>query len=251
VLLVEGDPAVLARPAVAIVGTRACTAYGRGVARHLAASLAQAGVVVVSGLARGIDGEAHLATLGVGPTVAVVGHGLGTTAPPSHADLRRRLVACGGVVVSTWPDDEPPRPWHFPERNAWIAGLAQLVVVVEAPARSGALITARAALAEGREVAAVPGPLGAPASVGCLELIEEGARVVADVARFVASIAPSATPGPEAWLADLFAGVDLDAIARRRGRTVAEVLAEVARLEVEGRVVRVPGGRYACSGSSA
>ena len=168
VLCVEGSLDVLQRPAVAIVGTRDCTGYGRRVARRLAEQLAQGGRVVVSGLARGIDEEAHLGACDAGATVAVLGHGLGHTAPASHRGLRRRIVAQGGAMVSAWPDDVAPRPFTFPQRNAWISGLSDAVVVVEAGERSGALITARWASQDGREVFAVPGPVGAPASAGCL-----------------------------------------------------------------------------------
>lgn len=244
VLFVEGAVEALRGRGVAVVGTRACTGYGRGLARHLGHALAGAGLVVVSGLARGIDGEAHRGALAAGRTVAVVGHGLGTTAPPSHARLRAEIVAQGGAIVSTWPDAEAPQPWHFPERNAWIAGLSDAVIVVEAPSRSGALITARHALAEGREVLAVPGPVGAPCSVGCLELLAEGSGVVVDVARTVQALG-GRPPSREDWLEGLFAGLGVDELARRTGRSVTELLAELARRELDGSVVRAAGGRYA------
>ncbi len=250
VLLVEGSVAALHARGVAVVGTRACTAYGRGIARHLGQALAAAGFSVVSGLARGVDGEAHAAALRAGLTVAVVGHGLGTTAPPTHRRLRTQMVEAGGAIVSTWPDEEEPRPWHFPARNAWIAGLAESVVVVEAPARSGALITARHAAAEGREVYAVPGPVGAEASAGCLQLLAEGAGVVWEVAGFVQSLGGAAVK-VEDWLAVLYAGEPVDAVARRFGRSVVEVLTELGRREADGRVIRLAGGRYAPAGRSA
>lgn len=246
VLFVEGDLAALHGVGLGIVGTRAATAYGRAVTRHLASAAAAAGLVVVSGLARGIDGEAHRAAALVGRTVAVLGHGLDTTAPPAHARLRADLLAAGGAIVSTWADDVPPARWTFPARNAWIAGLSQVVVVVEAAPGSGALITARHALAEGRDVAAVPGPVGRSTSLGCNALLADGALVVADVEAFVgrfARVVPR--PGPEAWLAEVASGAPLDDVARAHGRPVVELAADLSRLEVEGVVVRQPGNRYA------
>jgi len=244
-LCVEGDPCNLEERAVAVVGTRRCTAYGVSVARHLGGALAAAGVVVVSGLARGVDSHAHRATLGVGRTVAVLGHGLEHTAPTFNRRLREAIVAEGGAVVSTWPDFVEPRPYHFPIRNQWISGLAEAVVVVEAPTRSGALITARIALDQGRDVYAVPGPIGAPTSRGCLELLDQGAGVVVAVDRFVAAVTGAGAPRREDWLLRLFAGQTVEEVARFARRSTAELMAELAVLEVRGEVVRLPGQRYA------
>jgi DNA processing protein len=245
-LFVEGDPAVLSRSGWGVVGTRACTAYGAGVARHLANRLVAAGKVVVSGLARGIDGHAHRAALDAGgATTAVLGHGLSFTAPPSHRALRERIIAQGGAVVTAFLDEHPPHAGTFPARNAWISGLSDGVVVVEAPARSGARITARLAASHGREVFAVPGPVRAPASVGCLELIAEGAGVVVDVDRFADEVLGGKPPTPEDWLADVFAGVTLDEAASRAGRSVSSLLAELSLREAKGEVRRLPGQRYA------
>lgn len=244
VVCVEGAVEALHGVGLGVVGTRACTAYGRGVARHLGLAAARAGLVVVSGLARGVDGEAHRGALEAGRTVAVVAHGLDHTAPPMHGRLRAELVARGGAVVSAFPDALEPRPFLFPQRNAWIAGLSACVVVVEAGVRSGALITARHALEEGREVAAVPGPLGAPQSAGCLGLLRDGATPVTGVDELVARLTGTVRTS-EAWLDELFAGRALDDVARRHGRSAAELLAALTRLEVEGRVVALPGRRYA------
>jgi DNA processing protein len=245
VLCVEGDLAALRGPGVAVVGTRDATGYGRAVARHLGHALATAGRVVVSGLARGVDGEAHLGALGAGRTVAVLGHGLGHTAPSSHRRLRARLAAEGGALVSVWPDDLPPRPHTFPQRNLWIAGLSEAVVVVEAGLRSGALITARWAAAEGREVFAVPGPIGAEASVGCLGLLEEGASVVVDVPSLVARLAGQAPPRGDALRELAASGASVDVLAQRLGRSVVDVLVDLGRLELQGELVRVEGNRWA------
>lgn len=255
-LLVEGDPACLAsRPSVAIVGTRRCTAYGRSVARTLGRALAAAGAVVVSGLARGVDAWAHHGAVEAGRTVAVLGHGLGHMSPASNRALRDAIVANGGAVVSIWPDDFEATRWTFPRRNRWIAALSDHVVVVEAPARSGALITASEALSmhvEGPSpVWAVPGPIGVDASAGCLLLLSEGARVVRSVESFVDAVVgrrPPAAPVDDAWLARLCAGASLDEVARLRGVSTLELVRELTRLELRGEVVRLPGQRYARGG---
>lgn len=235
VLLVEGSVAALRDAGVAIVGTRAATRYGRATARQLGDALGAAGRVVVSGLARGIDGEAHAGALRAGLTVAVVGHGLGHTAPPSHLGLRRRIVDGGGAVVSVWPDDLPPRPHTFPQRNLWIAGLSDAVIVVEAGEVSGALITARLAGAEGRDVYAVPGPIGAEASVGCLRLIDEGAAIVRSVPDLVARLTGVASPLRQPIVQP---GQTVEEEVRATGLTVAAVLARRARAAVGAAGVR-------------
>ena len=170
-----GSPDVLARPAVAVVGARSCSAYGAQVARELAQSLAAAGVVVVSGLARGVDAEAHRGALAAGGlTVAVLGCGIDRDYPRAHAELARR-IAERGIVVSEYPSGVEPSPWRFPARNRIIAGLARATVVVEARERSGALITADFALELGREVFAVPGEITSALSAGTNDLLRQGA----------------------------------------------------------------------------
>jgi len=248
VLFVEGDLEALSGPAVGVVGTRACTAYGAAVARHLGTALTGVGVCVVSGLARGVDGHAHRAALEGGRTIAVVAHGLATTAPSFHRPLRERIVAEGGLVVSGWLDDVRPTTFTFPQRNAWISGLSDSVVVVEAPARSGALITARCAATQGRDVYAVPGPVGAVASRGCLDLLADGAGVVVDVEAFAASRVGGRAPSHEDWLVRLFAGQTVDEVARFARRPTSQILAELSARELRGEVVRLPGQRYAPRG---
>src|SRR6266480_4179843 len=153
------DPEILARPAVAIVGARACSPYGAQVARMLGRELAAAGLVVVSGLARGIDGEAHRGALDAGGvTVAVLGCGIDRDYPAAHSELARRICE-RGLVVSEYEPGVEPAPWRFPARNRIIAGLTAVTVIVEARERSGALITADFALEDGREVFAVPGEI--------------------------------------------------------------------------------------------
>ena len=161
----RGVTRLLARPSVAIVGARACSSYGRSVARTLGRELAAAGLVVVSGMARGIDGEAHRGALEAGgATVAVLGCGIDRDYPAAHRDLASRIVG-HGLIVSEYEPGIEPAPWRFPARNRIIAGLCAATVVVEARERSGALITADFALEDGREVMVVPGEITSPGSL--------------------------------------------------------------------------------------
>ena len=174
----EGETALLDLPTVAVVGARACSSYGRSVARLLARELAAAGAVVVSGMARGIDGEAHRGALDArGITVAVLGCGVDRDYPAAHAELARRICE-RGLVVSEYEPGIEPAPWRFPARNRIIAGLSRATVVVEARERSGALITADFALEEGREVLAVPGEITSALSAGTNALLRLGATPV-------------------------------------------------------------------------
>jgi DNA processing protein len=171
----SGEPELLGRRAVGVVGARSCSPYGTQVARMLGRELAAAGLVVVSGLARGIDGEAHRGALeSGGPTVGVLGCGIDRDYPAANASLSRRMED-GGLVVSEYEAGVEPAPWRFPARNRIIAGLCEAVVVVEARERSGALITADFALDEGREVFAVPGEITSALSVGSNALLRLGA----------------------------------------------------------------------------
>jgi DNA processing protein len=171
----EGETELLGRRAVAVVGARSCSPYGAQVARMLARELAAAGLVVVSGLARGIDGEAHRGVLDAGGlTVGVLGCGIDRDYPASNAQLSRRIEE-NGLVVSEYEAGVEPAPWRFPARNRIIAGLSEAVVVVEARERSGALITADFALEEGREVFAVPGEITSGLSAGTNALLKLGA----------------------------------------------------------------------------
>lgn len=173
--------ALLAAPAVAIVGARRATPYGITVAEQLAAGLAEAGITVVSGLARGVDAAAHRAALAAsGRTVAVLGSAHDCLYPPEHRALARQCAA-SGAVVTEFPPGTKPLPHHFPRRNRIIAGLSLATVVVEAAERSGSLSTARQAADSNREVFAVPGPIGAPLSAGCNALLRSGAALVTGV----------------------------------------------------------------------
>jgi len=230
VLYVLGDPAALDRSAaVAIVGTRRATHAGRAIAARLATDLVGVGASVVSGLAVGIDGAAHAAAVHAhGTTVAVIGSGHAVLHPRIHRRLAASIVDAGGAVVSELGPDIAPSTGTFPRRNRIISGLADATVVVEAPARSGALITASWALEQGRECFLVPGPLGAPASAGCLAFLREfpgGARIVAGIPELIADLG----------LADRLAGgpVSVGAAAALVG--VGEAAGRVGRELVLGR----------------
>ena len=184
----------LARPAVAVVGARRATPYGIGAAESLAEGLAEAGVTVVSGLARGVDAAAHRAALrGGGRTLAVLGAGHDHLYPPEHRNLARE-VAASGAVLTEFPPDARPLPHHFPRRNRIIAGLAAATVVVEARERSGSLSTARHAADSNREVFAVPGPITSSLSAGCHSLLRSGAALVTGVADLLEELGPEFRP---------------------------------------------------------
>jgi DNA processing protein len=244
------DIKVLHEPAVAIVGARACSAYGRSVTRSLARELAAAGLVVVSGMARGIDGEAHRGALeGGGRTVAVLGCGIDRDYPAAHAELARRIGE-GGLVVSEYEPGVEPAPWRFPARNRIIAGLCSATVVVEARERSGALITADFALEEGRDVLAVPGEITSAFSAGTNALLRLGATPVtctADVLELYglesrppqrASLDPVAT----ALLAHLRdAALTADELVRASGLEPGVGAAALMELELAGQVMLEDG----------
>lgn len=244
----RGNLARLRAPAVAIVGARACTGYGRAWASRLAQAVAEAGGVVVSGLARGIDAAAHAGAGGA--TVAVLGQGLDAPLPAWQARLADQILARGGLLLSEYAPRTPPDAWTFPVRNRVVAGLARAVVVVEAGHRSGARNTARHALTAGREVLAVPGPLGAEASAGCLDLLEEGATMVRGPATVLAAAGlqapPEAAPtGPDAALLQACrGGATPEALAGLLGEPLGAILARLGALQAAGRVRREPGQRY-------
>ena len=282
VLFVRGSTEALSASAsVAVVGTRHPSEAGRRVAARIADALARLGVTVVSGLAAGIDGAAHEATVVAGgSTVAVLGSGHEQLFPRAHARLAERIVATGGALVSELPPDAIPTRGTFPRRNRVISGLSDATVVVEAAARSGALITAAWALEQGRECFAVPGPIDAPASAGCLAFLREypdQVRIVAGIPELLEDLRlagrvagqrpgspgrPSSMtrpPAPEAVLATLgpaeraVAGVLLDGsatvddLAGSAGLSVAIVLSTLTILELRG-LVTAAGGRYRLGG---
>ncbi|MEO0603158.1 MAG: DNA-processing protein DprA [Myxococcota bacterium] len=250
VLYVEGNAEALSGRCIGVVGTRRCTPYGSAVARHLGSAFGRAGWTVVSGLARGIDTHAHRGALERGRTVAVLGHGLDTTSPASNTRLRREIVSAQGAMVTAFPDAHAPARWTFPDRNRWIVGLSELLVVVEAPVRSGALISAEHALEIGVPVFVVPGHLGVAACRGSNELIESGAAPITDVEQFVSDWTgrlPLDAPLPD-WLQQVMAGHTVDEVAIQHGRSTLDLIGELTELELQGVVVRMPGGRYASTG---
>ena len=195
VLYVVGAVEALAAPGVALVGTRRPTPYGAHTATRLATDLAHAQRAVFSGLALGIDAAAHRgALLGQGLTVGVLGGALDRFYPKANTALAREIVDGGGAVVSEFPFGRPPDPQTFPQRNRVVAGLAQGVVAVEAPIKSGTLITCRLALDQGRPVMAVPGRIDTPAARGCLHLIREGATLVTSAEDILEAIDPFHAP---------------------------------------------------------
>ena len=249
------DAALLVRPGVAIVGARACSAYGRQVARSLGRELAAAGLVVVSGLARGIDSEAHRGALeSGGATVAVLGCGIDRDYPAANRELARQ-IASTGLVVSEYAPGVEPAPWRFPARNRIVAGLCAATVVVEARERSGALITADFALEEGREVFAVPGEITSALSAGANALLRLGAvpltraEDVLESYGIEAADRVEADVGPEA--ATVLARVQegaagADELARATGLGAGELAAALTELELAGAVQVEEGIYRAC-----
>jgi DNA processing protein len=258
VLWIRGGIEPFAARAVAIVGSRNATPAGLVVARRLSGELARAGVVVVSGLARGIDAAAHRGALdGGGPTVAVLGNGVDVSYPAENRQLSA-AVAANGALVSEFPPGSRPYPSHFPLRNRIISGLCQGVLVVEASARSGSLITANAALEQGRQVFAVPGSVPSGRYSGCHALIKDGARLVETVDDIQEELG-WADPGRRTQAAEasnrrvsnslvdcMRSGdpISADELAARTGRGAADCLAELGVLEVAGLVARTPGGTF-------
>jgi DNA processing protein len=256
-LLVRGRPELLSRPSVAIVGSRAATVYGKRVARQIGAELASAGITVVSGLARGIDAEAHEGALDAGGvTVAVLACGIDRVYPSEHRSLARR-VAASGAVISELPLGTQPRPAFFPMRNRLISGLSLAVVVVEARERSGTLITASHAANQGRDVFAVPGPITSPTSEGANRLLRDGAYVALsadDVLRElgVEPVGANRIAQPGRPLGDSAAGVlaalrdapaSRDELGRRLGRAPEQLALDLLELELDGRVAEDRDGR--------
>jgi DNA processing protein len=275
VLFVLGDPACLAASAaVAVVGTRRATNDGRAIAARLATSLASVGATIVSGLATGIDGAAHAATIHAGgTTIAVIGSGHAQLHPRIHERLAVAIASSGGAVVSELAPDVRPTRGTFPRRNRVISGLADATVVVEAPARSGALITASWALEQGRDCFLVPGPLDAPASAGCLAFLREyagaGARIVAGIPQLIDDLGladhlaePGVAPGVAATLADVgeaaarigrelvLGRTTVDELVATTGWPVASVLVALTLLERRGLALGVHG-RFRPAGSLA
>ncbi|HWE43167.1 MAG TPA: DNA-processing protein DprA [Gemmatimonadaceae bacterium] len=247
VLYLDGHAAWLGEgPVVGMVGTRAATSYGERVTGEIAGQLARAGALVVSGMARGIDAAAHRGALGAGGrSGAVLGTGIDIAYPASHRSLHAELRE-RGVVATEVPPGEKATGGSFPERNRIIAALSDLVIVIEAGRKSGALITASRALELGRAVAAVPGPIDSPQSAGSNELLRDGAQLIASAADALALVgltAPPRAPATDAsgvervvWDALSRGALDLDALASRTALPARVLMAAVTRLELSGAV---------------
>lgn len=251
-LYIRGRAALLQGAALAIVGSRNASVQGQANARAFGRALAEAGLTIVSGLALGIDAAAHEGALhGCAGTVAVIGTGADRIYPARNAALARR-IAQEGCMVSEYALGTPPRPQHFPQRNRIISGLAAGVLVIEAAAGSGSLITARMAIEQGRDVFALPGSIHAALSKGCHQLIREGAQLVesSDDVLLALSMAPlvrAAQPARPIVASPLFdlLGADplhIDTLLAQGGLSAAELSAELLRLELAGAVARLPGG---------
>lgn len=248
--------------AIAVVGSRGCTSYGRRIAERIAADLARAGWTVVSGLARGIDGCAHRGALSVkGRTLAVLAGGLSKIYPPEHKDLANEVAQSGALITESCMRMEPMATL-FPARNRIISGLSRAVVIIEAAEKSGALITARLALEQGREVFAVPGPVDSIASAGTLQLLRKGARLVRhaqdiledleELPQLVESKAEPVQTGPPPHLSDVEQKI-WDGLAEKRmvddltvqlEMPITELTRHLMTLELKKIVRRLPGNWY-------
>jgi DNA processing protein len=249
-LFVRGS--IPAFPAIAFVGSRRNTSYGKRVIETLLDPLAHYGLTLVSGLALGIDGLAHERALEKGmPTVAILGTGVDDESiyPREHYVLAQRILAAGGALVSEYPPGTSSRKEHFPQRNRLIAGMSLATIVIEAGMDSGSLITARLALEQGREVLAVPGPIWSPASFGCHQIIKLGARLCEssqDILDALALDRPALaqqtreqlplTPDEQALYAALEEPTDIDTLCARSGRSSPQVLAGLSLLELKGYI---------------
>ncbi|UCE02418.1 MAG: DNA-processing protein DprA [Candidatus Latescibacterota bacterium] len=253
VLFVEGDVTLLQRPSVAIVGARAAARSYCEWTRALSADLARCGVVIASGLARGVDAAAHMGALDAGgATLAVLGSGTDVSYPPENEAVQQRLVE-SGCVVSELPPGTPPRAWHFPSRNRVLAGLTRGVVVVQAEPKSGALITAKHALHENREVMAVPGEVLDPRSRGPHALLRQGAALVERAADVLEALgwmplprdlfAASPATSSATLLAQLQRPASLEELRQRLGWDAGHLQRVLLELELAGSVERMPSGR--------
>jgi DNA processing protein len=272
-LFTIGDAAVMRTPAIAVVGTRTPTSYGRHAARDLSGELALAGYAIVSGMARGVDTAAHLGALEAGgTTIGILGHGIEQVYPPENRELFRE-VSERGLLVTEYPPGETPKAGNFPRRNRLITALVEAVLVVEMGHRSGAQHTVTYALEQGKEVMAVPGPIGAPASLGTNQLIRDGAPLVTsaidvleelrgvgaglvrpsdrpgggrrDANRPAVPALPLMTESGSRLLAVLSShSAHIDEIAASAALTTREALATLLELELLGLAVSLPGKRF-------
>lgn len=255
-LYAKGNMALLAAPAIAIVGSRNATPQGEKTAEEFAQALSEQGYCVISGLALGIDGAAHRGALRArGGTIAVVGTGLDIVYPGKHRQLAHQ-ISQQGLLLSEFPLGTPSMARNFPRRNRIISGLSQGCLVVEAHLQSGSLITARLAAEQGREVFAIPGSIHSPVSKGCHALIKQGAKLVDSMHDIIEELGGSASPvatstpsGDDASAHPLlqqlgFDPVGIDGLIERTGMTSDALSAALLMLELEGKIASLPGGRY-------
>ena len=262
-LLVSGDLALLHSAQLAVIGSRSHSWYGARWGKLFSETLAHKGITITSGLALGIDGVAHRGALAAeGKTIAVLGNGLSQVYPRRHATLARQIIDNGGTLVSEFPLVTPPLPAHFPRRNRIISGLSLGVLVIEAALRSGSLVTVRCALEQGRDVFALPGPIGNPGSEGPHWLIKQGAVPVTSPEDIV-----EYWHNELAWLTDMSDSINIcvdqpsvalpfpellanvgdevtpvDVVAERAGQSVPVTVAQLLELELAGWIAAVPGG---------
>ena len=259
-LFCVGRRELLNRSALAIVGSRNATAQGSRNAQAFASALSDAGLTIVSGLALGVDAAAHRGGLeGRSSTIAVLGTGVDVVYPPANKALGQE-IAERGLLVSEFALGSPPAKHNFPRRNRIISGLTRGTLVVEAALSSGSLITARAALEQGREVFAIPGSIHSPLSKGCHSLIKSGAKLVESADDVLSELGLVAHVPPESPAAEVetpkegnapflldqmgFDPIDIDSLCARIGGSAQQVIAELLRLELEGRIASLPGGLY-------
>ena len=256
----RGNPELLTwEPKVAMVGSRTPSAYGKRIAEQIATELAQAGVCIVSGLARGIDGICHQAALEArGKTIAVLGSAIDEITPKQNLALGTQVIA-DGLLISEYPPGHALRNWQFVARNRLISGLSRAVIIVEAAATSGTLTTAKWALDQGREVMVLPGPADSPLSAGTLQLLRDGARCVRHATDILSDLGLKAEPqlpiqdvsdynhkeNGDPLLLYLNEGpIHMDLLLEKTGLTPAELSRDLLRLELDGQVKQLPGQRY-------
>ncbi|MCF6355752.1 MAG: DNA-processing protein DprA [Candidatus Polarisedimenticolaceae bacterium] len=273
-LFVHGDPALLASPQIAMVGSRNPSVSGKSTAKEFARYLAGAGITITSGLAIGIDGASHQGALAAhGTTIAVMGTGLDRVYPASHHGLAKQIVQQGGALVTEFPPGTPARAGHFPRRNRIISGLSLGVLVVEAALRSGSLITARQATEQGREVFAIPGSIHNPLARGCHAIIRQGAKlvetaqdIVEELGPLLHTLIPNEEPGTQTSAPENRFEMDVEycqllesigydplpinEIIAQSGLTAEAVSSMLLLLELEGYVSSAPGGCFSRSGKA-
>lgn len=252
VLYYKGQIDVLNTKSIAVVGTRKMTGYGKAVTESFVRELASAGLTIVSGLARGVDAQAHHSAIDAfGRTVAVLGGGLKNIYPPENKPLTERIVESGGIIFSEFPPDAPSTPGNFPLRNRIISGLSLAVLVTEAAEDSGSLITARSALEQGREVFAIPGPITSSLSKGPIDLIKEGARVVMNADEILEELGIFKVHGDnlsqdEKKVLQILGQetIHIDEIGRMLNFSAAKISALLLKMEIKGVVQNLGGGTY-------